>query len=407
MKDFVKELARQNNTKIVLCVLDGLGGLPQGGKTELEVAYTPNLDKLAESGACGHHIPVAVGITPGSGAAHLGLFGYDPLKYEIGRGVLEALGLGISLTSNDIAVRGNFATVRYEGNAPIVVDRRAGRIPTEENVRIVLKITQEIQEIDGIKVNMTSGMEHRSAIVFTFPEPISEREIVINDTDPQTAGRSPVPLVGHGPEASKVASVMAKFVDWVAEILREEERANYLLLRGVATYPSLISYYDAYGLRASCIAVYPMYKGVSKLVGMDVLEVDDESIKGEIDTLKSNFNDYDFFYLHVKKTDSYGEDGNFNAKVKVIEEFDGLVPDILELNPDVFVVTGDHSTPATMKGHSWHTVPVLIRSSLARGSGTATFSEIECLKGELGTFHAVDLITLMLAHAERLQKYGA
>jgi len=406
MQKVIKTLVQQNDTKIVFCVLDGLGGLPQSGKTELEAANTPNLDALAQKSACGQHLPVAYGITPGSGAAHLGLFGYDPLIHQIGRGLLEALGLGLQITPNDIAIRGNFATVKYEGDTPIVTDRRAGRIPTEENRRIVSKITEKIKEVDGVGVNMVSGMEHRSAIVLSFPEPIGERGDNINDTDPQLEGKSPVIATGNNPEADKVAKVIAKFVDQVAEIIRDEETANYLLLRGIATHPNLASYSEAYGLNAACIATYPMYRGVSKLVGMEVLEVEENSIKSEIQTLKRDFDKHNFFYMHIKKVDSYGEDGNFQGKAGVIEEFDSFVPDILELNPDVIVVTGDHSTPANMKAHSWHPVPILINAKNVRG-GAERFGESDCLKGELGTFRAVDLMTLVLAHAGRLKKYGA
>jgi 2,3-bisphosphoglycerate-independent phosphoglycerate mutase len=406
MQEVIKKLLQPNDTKIVFCVLDGLGGLPQSGKTELEAANTPNLDALAQISACGQHLPVAYGITPGSGAAHLGLFGYDPLIHQIGRGLLEALGLGLHITPNDIAIRGNFATVKYEGDTPIITDRRAGRIPTEENIRIVSRITEKIKEVDGVKVNMVSGMEHRSAIVLSFPEPIGEGGDSIHDTDPQLEGRSPIIAAGNNPEADKVAKVIAKFVDQVAEIIRDEERANYLLLRGIATHPNLASYSEAYGLNAACIATYPMYRGVSKLVGMEVLEVGENSIKSEIETLKRDFDKHDFFYMHIKKVDSYGEDGNFQGKSAVIEEFDSFVPDILELNPDVIVVTGDHSTPANMKAHSWHPVPILINAKNVRG-GAERFGESDCLKGELGTFRAVDLMTLVLAHAGRLQKYGA
>jgi len=406
MQGVIKKLLQKNDTKIVFCVLDGLGGLPQNGKTELEAAKTPNLDALAQNSACGQHLPVAFGITPGSGAAHLGLFGYDPLKYEIGRGVLEALGLGLHLTPNDIAIRGNFATVKYEGGTPVVVDRRAGRIPTEENRRIVSKITEKIKEVDGVKVNMVSGMEHRSAIVLSFPQPIGEEGDDIHDTDPQLEGKSPIIATGNNPQADKVAKVIAKFVDQVAEIIKDEERANYLLLRGIATHPNLATYSEAYGLNAACIATYPMYRGVSKLVGMEVLEVEENSIKSEIDTLKRDFDKHDFFYMHIKKVDSYGEDGNFQGKAGVIEEFDSFVPDILELEPDVIVITGDHSTPASMKAHSWHPVPILINAKDVRG-GSERFGETDCLKGELGTFRAADLMTLVLAHSGRLQKYGA
>lgn len=407
MQDVIKKIIQKNDTKIVFCVLDGLGGLRKDGKTELEAASTPNLDALARAGATGLHMPVAVGITPGSGAAHLGLFGYDPLKFEIGRGVLEALGLGLVVGPNDIAIRGNFATVKYEGDTPIVTDRRAGRIPTQENIRIVRRITEKIREIDGVKVNVTSGMEHRIAVILTFPGPVPEGGDDIGDTDPQLEGKSPVRPHGNNPSAEKVATVVAKFVDEVAKVIKDEERANYLLLRGFAVHPNLSPYSEAYGLDAACIATYPMYRGVAKLVGMDVLEVEDMSIKSEVETLKRDFDKHDFFFLHVKKTDSYGEDGNFDAKVKVIEEFDSLVPEIMALKPDVIVVTGDHSTPAKMKSHSWHPVPILISSEYTQGGGEGGFGEGDCRGGELGTFRAADLMTLVLAHSGRLQKYGA
>ncbi len=410
MQEVIKKIVQKNDSKIVLVVLDGVGGLPKNGKTELEAAHTPNLDNLARACATGHHLPVATGITPGSGAAHLGLFGYDPLKYAIGRGVLEALGLGIELTPNDIAIRGNFATVDYQNGTPIVKDRRAGRIPTEENKRIVNKINKAVNEIDGVKISITPGMEHRIAVVLSFPEPLPEGSDHIEDTDPQLEGKAPLAPEGSNPNAAKVAGVIDKFIHAAADAIKDEPTANYILLRGIAVHPNLSSYSEAYGLSAACIATYPMYRGVAKLVGMDVLEVKDTSIESEVETLKRDFDKYDFFYFHVKKTDSYGEDGNFDGKVGVIEEFDEFVPEILSLKPDVLVVTGDHSTPATMKSHSWHPVPILIASDYARGTGAmgvGGFSESECLRGELGTFPAKELMTLVLAHAGRLQKYGA
>ena len=407
MQEIIRELIQPNDSKIVLCVLDGLGGLPLNGKTELEAASTPNLDKLARNGACGLHIPVARGITPGSGPSHLGLFGYDPLKHEIGRGVLEVLGLGIELSPRDVAIRGNFATVKRDGEKPVVVDRRAGRISTEENKRITSKIRERIKAIDGVKVSIISGMEHRFALVLTFPEALPPGSDDIPDTDPQLEGKSPLAPIPRRKEAESVAHVVDKFIKQVAEVIKDEPRANYILLRGFSVYPKLSPFAEAYGLKAAAIAAYPMYRGVAKLVGMGVLEVEDTSIKSEIETLKRHFEEYDFFYFHVKKTDSYGEDGNYDGKVKVIEEFDGFVPDILGLNPDVLVVTGDHSTPAVMKSHSWHPVPFLLSSSNTRGGGSQAFSEKECLKGELGIFRATDAMTLILSHANRLQKFGA
>ncbi|MGH7884385.1 MAG: 2,3-bisphosphoglycerate-independent phosphoglycerate mutase, partial [Thermodesulfobacteriota bacterium] len=308
MQEIISKLVQKNSTKIVFCVLDGLGGLPLNDKTELQAANTPNLDELVNSSSVGLHTPVAAGITPGSGAAHLGLFGYNPLNYEIGRGVLEALGLGIKMGPRDIAIRGNFATVKYEGNNPIITDRRAGRIPTEENIRIINMLSENISDIEGVHVTLYSGLEHRFVVIFTFPEILKENSGLIHDTDPQKEGVAPIVPRGENDESEKVADIINKFVIRSSEILKDETSANYPLLRGISVYPHLSTYEQVYGLKAGCIATYPMYKGVSKLVGMDVLEVRENSIKSEIETLKKNFGIYDFFYIHIKKTDSYGED---------------------------------------------------------------------------------------------------
>jgi len=403
----IQDILQPNDTKIVLVVMDGLGGLPIEGKTELEAASTPNMDELARRSALGLHISVAPGVTPGSGPSHLALFGYDPLKYEIGRGVLEALGLGIELSEGDVAIRGNFATVKYEEDKPIVTDRRAGRISTEENKRIAAKIRERIGDIDGVRVSITSGMEHRIAVVLTFPEPLPPGVDDISDTDPQREGSSPLRPTPRRGEAQKVARVAERFINLAAQILRDEKAANYILLRGFSVNPNLPKFSETYGVKAAAVAAYPMYRGVAKLVGMEVLEVADTSIKSEIETLKRHFREFDFFYFHIKKTDSYGEDGNYWGKAGVIEEFDGFLPEILNLAPDVLIITGDHSTPAVMKSHSWHPVPFLLSSPYARGGGSQGFSERECLKGELGIFRAVDAMTLILSHARRLGKFGA
>ncbi len=407
LQDIVKGLVRMADSKILLFVLDGLGGLPRDGKTELEAANTPNLDSLAARSECGMHIPVVRGITPGSGAAHLGIFGYDPLKYTIGRGVLEALGLGVDLGPRDIAVRGNFATVRYSEKGPVVVDRRAGRIPSEESKKIVEKISRNIHEIEGVSFRLYPGMEHRFVLVLTLPEGINVNAEELNDTDPQLTALSPLKIEGKSEESKWLASIVNIFIDEVSRILSDEKMANYILLRGFSSYPNLRSYEELYGLKSACIATYPMYRGVSKLVGMDILETKDVSIASEIDTLEKKFSDYDFFYIHIKKTDSYGEDGNFEAKVKVIEEFDNIIPRIIDLSADVIAVTGDHSTPSLMKSHSWHPVPLLIYSKNSRGYKSSSFSEKECRFGDLGYLKSIEIMPLLLAHAGRLAKYGA
>ncbi len=402
MQTLIKDLIQKNNTKIFLVVLDGLGGLPLNGKTELDTALKPNLDALAARSACGLHIPVATGITPGSGPGHLSLFGYDPVEWQIGRGVLEALGLGIELRKTDIAIRINYATIK-DG---IIQDRRAGRIPTDENRKITERLQENIQKIDDAEVIFAPGMEHRFAAVLRFPEPLPKGSACIKDTDPQKEGKTPVPVTPETPEAGRVAKVVEKLISGITDIIKNEPKANFILLRGFSQVPDIPHFNDVYGLKPLCIAVYPMYRGLAKLIGMDAPPLKGD-IREELDFLKKNYNDYDFFFMHVKKIDSYGEDGNFQGKVSKIEEFDTFLPEILSLNPDVIMITGDHSTPSVMKSHSWHPVPVLLKSPYVLGDTCKAFSERECLKGELGIFPTVNLMPLALANAGRLKKFGA
>ena len=405
----LKSILKTQGKKILLIVLDGLGDLPfpGTGKTPLEAAVTPNLDRLVKNSATGLHIPVDYGITPGSGPGHLGIFGYSPIKHQIGRGILEALGVGLEVKDTDLAVRGNFATVEYQGVAPIIVDRRAGRIPTEENKRLIEKLSKAIKEIEGVEVILKSGMEHRFAAIFRFPQPLSKEVEKINDTDPQATGVPPLEPKGETPEAEKAAQIVKKFLQKAAEVLKSEKKANYILFRGFSVKPALTPFPEKYGLRAGCVAVYPMYKGLARLVGMEVVEVKGKSIEDELSTLKSVWEKFDFVFFHIKKTDSYGEDGAFEEKVKIIEAFDALLPEFLSLTGCVICITGDHSTPCVMKSHSWHPVPTLIYSPYVLGGTSERFTERECLKGELGIFPAVKLMPLLLAHAERLKKFGA
>jgi len=407
MQDLVSKLVQKNSSKIVFCVLDGLGGLAVDGRTELEAAKTPNLDRISSNSSLGLHVPVERGITPGSGAAHLALFGYDPVRNEIGRGVLEALGLGIDLDSSDVAVRGNFATVRYEGDTPVVTDRRAGRLGTEENRRVISRISSAVSEISGVRVSFYPGLEHRFVVIFSFPDRLSESDAFVCDTDPQLEGVVPIRPSGESDNSRKTAEVARELIDKACEVIRDESVANYMLFRGFSVRPDIPTFHEAYRLRAGCVACYPMYRGVSKLLGMEVIDVAGNSVSDEVQALSASFGDYDFFYLHVKKTDSYGEDGNFSAKTEVIEEFDSLLPDIMGLEPDVLAVTGDHSTPAAMESHSWHPVPLLISSKYCRSRGLGEFSESSCLSGDLGIIKATEIMPLLLAHAGRLRKFGA
>lgn len=405
--DILKELVEKNDSKILLVVLDGLGDIPSiDGKTPLEAAKTPNLDKLSKESALGMHIPVLPGITPGSGPGHLSIFGYNPLKYEIGRGILEALGVGLEVTENDICIRANYAKVEEKDGKLIVNDRRAGRLSTEENKKLTEKITKEIEEINGVKIFMKSGIEYRLAILLRFNEKVNEDMCDILETDPQNEGKeviSPEPL---SEKAKIVSEVLKEFLLRVREIIKNE-KGNYLLLRGYSTPPIIPNFSEIYKLKSLSIATYPMYKGLTKLIGMETVKVDGFSIKDEIDVLRKNYKNFDFIYLHIKKTDSYGEDGDFMNKLKVIEEFDSYLPEILSLNFDVLCITGDHSTPTIMKSHSFHPVPLLIHSPFVFKGLSERFTEKECLKGELGTIKGEDIISLLLAHSKKLKKYGA
>ncbi|MFO0791656.1 MAG: 2,3-bisphosphoglycerate-independent phosphoglycerate mutase [Pirellulales bacterium] len=394
-----RELHVKNTTKIVMYVGDGLGGLPQqpGGKTELETAKTPNLDALAKVGVLGSSIPVLPGISPGSGPGHLGLFGYDPLQYMIGRGALEATGIGFSLQEGDVAIRANFCTLDAKGN---ISDRRAGRIPTEESAPLAIKLRNV--KIPGIEVFVEPVKEHRFVIVFRG----AGLQGNVADTDPQVTGVPPLDPVPTDSGSQKTAEVAKEFVRQARELLAGEKKANGLTLRGFSGKPALPSYEEVYGLKAAAIAVYPMYKGLARLVGMDIVgkaQTLDEQMK----VLEENWSKYDFFFIHFKYTDSTGEDGNFDAKVKRTEEFDAAVPRITALKPDVLIVTGDHSTPAMLASHSWHPVPTLLVANNCRTDACERFGEAECLRGGLGQFEAKYLMTLALANAKRLGKFGA
>ena len=402
MQKLIKNLIQKNNSRIILVVLDGLGGLPVNGKTELEAASTPNLDKLARESACGLHIPVDIGITPGSGPGHFALFGYDPVECQIGRGILEALGLRLDVRKTDVTVRCNYATIR-DG---LIIDRRAGRIPTDQSRKLTEKPQAAIKKIDDAELIFAPGMEHRFAVMLRFPEPLEKDAAAINDTDPQLEGKPPLPPSPLTKNAERVSRVAEKLINAVHEVLKNEKQANYILMRGFSVKPDLPTFQEAFGLKAIAIATYPMYGGLAKLVDMDTPVVSG-TVSDEIDFLRKNYNDYDFFFLHVKKIDSYGEDGNFAEKAARISEFDALLPQILDLKPDVLMITGDHSTPAIMKGHSWHPVPFLLKSPYVLGGLCNAFSERECFKGELGLLQTVKLMPLALAHAKRLKKFGA
>ncbi|MEX2188722.1 MAG: 2,3-bisphosphoglycerate-independent phosphoglycerate mutase [Pirellulales bacterium] len=395
----IRELHVKNDSKIVMLVADGLGGLPlaSGGKTELETARTPHLDALAKRGVLGGSIPVFPGIAPGSGPGHLGLFGYDPVKHMIGRGALEATGIGFELTARDVAVRCNFCTVDGAGN---ITDRRAGRISSDESAPLAVKLRQV--KIGGVEVFVEPVQEHRFVVVFRG-EGLGDK---VHDTDPQKTGVPPLATQATDAASEKTATAAAEFIRQATALLAGEKKANCLTMRGFSARPSLPSYEEVYGLRAAAIAVYPMYKGLASLAGMKVIGAA-KTLDEQVDVLAKHWNDFDFFFLHFKYTDSTGEDGNFDAKVQRIEEFDAVVPRVEKLKPTVLIVTGDHSTPSAMRSHSWHPVPTLLVSDICRSDACESFGEAECVRGGLGQFKAKYLMTLALANAGRLGKYGA
>lgn len=398
---FPDDLVDTTGGRIVLLVLDGLGGLPvePGGRTELESAATPNLDRLARRAALGLHQPVGPGITPGSGPGHLALFGYDPERYNIGRGVLSALGVDFPLEPGDVAIRLNFATVDGAG---VVTDRRAGRPRDEENHRLITLLRERVRAPAGVQVFFESEKEHRAVLVLRGEGLSAE----LGDTDPQEEGVAPLPVAPLSPAARESAQLLQQVLDDARAALADESRANALLARGIDAFHPYPTFATRYKLSAEAIARYPMYRGVARLLGMQTQpgsRTDAESVR----TLTAKLEEFDYHFVHFKAIDSRGEDGDFDAKVAAIEAIDALIGEIELRAPDVLVVTGDHSTPSKLRRHSWHPVPVMIVSEWTRPDADATFGERACARGELGVFAARDLMTLALAHSGRLAKFGA
>ncbi|MCY4529618.1 MAG: 2,3-bisphosphoglycerate-independent phosphoglycerate mutase [Chloroflexi bacterium] len=395
---YISELCSPTPSKIVMLVVDGLGGLPHPdtGKSELESANTPNLDRLAAESACGLTTPVAPGITPGSGPGHLALFGYDPVKYLIGRGVLEAIGMGVELKAGEVAARGNFCTLDASGR---LIDRRAGRIPTDESEPLV-ELLDRI-EVPNVDISVYPVRDHRFVLVLRGAG-LAER---VTETDPQTVGVPPLEAeaVIHG--AEKTAQAVRFFAQEAGEILGERSSANMVLLRGFSALPDLPDMGKTYSLNPAAIAAYPMYRGLAQLVGMKVIPTG-ETFDHELDTLEKVFQQHDFFFLHYKPADAAGEDGDFDAKVETFEYLDARIPRLLEQDIDTLVVAGDHSTPSIMGNHSWHPVPLMVKSPVYVGDGVGEFSERTCASGSIGRIPAVSVMTLALANAGKLQKFG-
>lgn len=393
-----KELSVATESKIILLVLDGLGDLPQENKTALEAAHTPHLDQLAAESSCGLTDPIFMGITPGSGPSHLALFGYNPTKYILGRGILEALGTGVDVGQDDLVARGNFATLE-DG---LIVDRRAGRIPTSQNEVLCQKLNAALKKIDKVSVSTYPGKEHRFVVKFSG-EGLSD---ALSDADPQKEQK---PVVFPRPlseKAEATAAMVRKFMEEATAILSGSTPANTVLLRGFSKSPAIPTLNELYKIKPAAVAQYPMYKGLANIIGMTILHPG-ETTEDLFATVKANYASHDFFYVHVKKTDAAGEDGNFELKVKVIEEVDALLPRLTDLKPEVLAVTSDHSTPCLLKSHSWHPNPFLLHSRASLPDRVAQFSERECRQGFFGRFQAVYAMPLLLAHAGKLKKFGA
>ena len=405
LDELYSELTLKTGAKLALVVLDGLGDIAtkeQNYMTPLEAATTPNLDKLAKDSAQGRMIPAAPGITPGSGPGHLGLFGYDPLEYQVGRGVIEALGLGLELKPGDVCARANFATLDAKG---IVTDRRAGRIPTETCEKLVAMLTAKISKIGETQVIIKAGKEHRFVVVFRG----KGLEGPLTDADPNREGFAIPTVKPRDPEnvkQKKMAKLIADFYKAALPIIAKEVPANGFLMRGIAHQPEIPLFEERYKLKPACLAVYPMYKGLAQLVGMEKIE-GPATISEQFERYLAEYNNYDFFFIHYKYTDKAGEDGNFAAKRKAIEDFDAALPILMQKKPDVLVITGDHSTPVAMKGHSWHPQPVLLHSAFSGSDKLERFTETGANSGSLSVFPAKDLIRLMQANARMFDKFGA
>jgi 2,3-bisphosphoglycerate-independent phosphoglycerate mutase len=397
--EHMRKISRISPSKIVFLIIDGVGGLPhpETGKTELESAKKPNLNRIARDSLCGLTDPVSPGITPGSAPGHLAIFGYDPVKYNIGRGVMEALGIDFKLKPDDIAARGNFCTVDDKG---IITHRRAGRISTDKNT-VLCRLLNNIA-IDGPEISVLPVKEHRFVLILRG-EALSPE---LTDSDPQQLGLAPKKIEALSPQAQRTAEIANEFVSQASTLLQNKTPANMVLLRGFSRRPDIPSIPEIYKLKPAAIATYPMYRGLARLVGMQVLP-SGQSITEQLDSLRHYYADYDFFFVHFKTTDARGEDGDFRAKVQAIEELDNALPSLLGLDPDVLIITGDHSTPATLAMHSWHPVPFMLKSKWCRPDNVAEFSERACLAGAMGRFPATEIMPLAMSNALKLDKFGA
>lgn len=425
--DFLHELAldlsgrddAEGGHKVVLLILDGVGDVitRDQPRTPLDRAVTPNLDALAARSALGRIVPVAQGVTPGSGPGHLALFGYDPAAPEtdIGRGVLEALGVGMDVGRGDVLARGNFATADAAGE---LTDRRAGRPSNDENRRLVAKMQESLdgeglggEEQEGVEARLHAGEGHRFVLRLRGDGLSAE----LRDTDPQATGVPPKPPAADGDspsrEARRTVGLVQRVVAAMERALADEEKANRALLRGFSSLPHLAPMNELYRLRCGAFAGYPLYRGVASVCGMDVVECG-KGMGEVVDAVARHWEDFDYFFLHLKKPDMAGEDGDADAKARAIEAADAEIPRLMGLGsgghgPAALAITGDHSTPAPMAAHSWHPVPLLLHSRNCFVDEARRFTELEAIRGHVGTIPSMHLMGLLLANAGRLAKYGA
>ncbi|HET6430497.1 MAG TPA: 2,3-bisphosphoglycerate-independent phosphoglycerate mutase [Phycisphaerae bacterium] len=398
--NLISSLAKETDTRIVLLVMDGVGDCDNDRKgTALQQARTPNFDAVAAAGAMGLLVPVATGVTPGSGPGHLGLFGYDPLIYQVGRGVLGALGIEFPLAKRDVAARLNFCTIDADGN---VTDRRAGRIPDSENERIVARITEKLKAPKGVEVFLRTEAEHRALLVLRG-DGLDDN---VGETDPQATGVPPLEADRPPHNKSRTARIVADLIGQVRQILADEPQANMILGRGFAKFPDWPTFPQRYKLNPAAVAGYPMYRGVARLVGIPVVAEPTTAADICAEVAKA-LADHTFIFAHFKYTDKAGEDGDLAGKIARIEEMDAALPALLDADPDVLVVTGDHSTPPSLKAHSWHPVPVLMKAPHLRGGDGGGFNEVACRAGQIGTIPSSHMLPLAMAHAGKLEKFGA
>ena len=411
----MKDLVFDNDSKILFWVFDGIGGLPhpETNKTELETADIPAIDTFARMSSCGGLVPFGPGVTPGSGPGHLSIFGYPLDEFDLPRGVLEVLGADgayldgewvgrIDPRPTDLTMRGNFASLEIRGGQKVVSDRRANRIATEESRRVCELLSNELQ-VEGYEVYVFPGKEHRFALLIRGAGLCGG----LTDSDPQKSGIAPKEVEALVPEAEDAAKVANRVIKKATELLVDEPEANTVLLRGIGCAPDIPSLEELYGIKAAAIATYPMYKGIARLLGMDILEVGSMKHEDEVKTLEEHFDDYDFFYLHIKETDSVAHKGDFDAKVEIFESCDPIFDRALELDFDVVALTGDHCTPSVLSDHSWHPIPTALWSETVLSGGVEFFDERQVRQGTMGIIESRDLMPLALAEAGRFNKFGA